>query len=231
MFFALIIACIGLLIFLPYWFRVIQNFFLLMFSIPKIITNEIQIIKQIWSNRGIEKYKLFGGVYFYFRLRQQILAYFFACISIGIFTWYFLFRYSTYEKTYWKVNFYSYEQVPTFIFKPKVPYTIKTNAQFTAIYLNDVKYNVNEYYNDSYSTDIRLSKQWWIRFKDTTTVGFTFYNEPIRSIWSNTLEIWADKMDGTPIYPHEFMYHWQQQKDTITFNHQSKTKNNINKKK
>ncbi|MGV8018300.1 MAG: hypothetical protein AB2L26_09010 [Ignavibacteria bacterium] len=90
----LLFASIGFiiigLIFMPsFWWELLKLIIIVIASLPKVIKNEFIIIKQIWQNRGLQKYKLFGGFIFYFRLRQRILAFLLAFISLSLTAWFF----------------------------------------------------------------------------------------------------------------------------------------------
>lgn len=197
---SLLFVSIGFIIiglrFLPhFWWELLKLIIIIITSLPEVVRNEIIIIKQIWKNRGFRKYKLFGGFIFYLHLRQRILAFLFAFISLGIIAWYFSFKQQTYEKTYWKINFYKKEPLQTFMFKPKIPYTIKTKA-----YTNSILINCIEYEKPDGFTEV-----WYITFPETTYVYFNFYSAGINEIFSQSLEIWENKSEGMKVlYPLDF---------------------------
>lgn len=195
---------------------------------PRYIQNEFYLIQRIWDNRGFRKYSLFGGVSFYFKLRQRILAYFFAFASISVVAWYFAFKQYEYEKTYWKVNFYYGEPIPTFTFKPDVPYTIKTGPEIYALVFNNNKYVVGR--NSSWGQDkdykisLYIPEKWNITFPETTQVEFQFYSEYINKIFSQSFEIWANQKEGFSVDPSLFVYEWQKEKPKITKQPKKKNK-------
>jgi hypothetical protein len=207
----------------------VQSFFaqayLFIKDLPQTIRHEIEVIKRIWDNRGFEKYTLFGGLSFYLKLRTRILAYFFAFISLGIITWYFVFQQHSYEKTHWKINFYYSEPLPEFKFKANTPYTIESSVDFYGIIINGRRYITGK--NTSFTGDapnmipLTLPKNWNITFPDTTYVEFMFYEDYINKIFSMTLEVWENKKEGMTILPSQFAYINKESKSNKT----NKTKN------
>lgn len=212
-FVALLVALPGLGMFPIFWWRLIKNLIFFITKLPELIRHEFDIIRRIWANRGFGKYRAFGGFAFYFKLRQRVLAYFLAFLSIGIVTWYFAFRQHTYEKTYWKINFYYGEPLPSFTFKPNIPYTIKAGPDFYGIIINGKRYITGKstYFTQDvpYMIPAYLPDTWHITFPQQTTIEFLFYEDHINEIFSMTLEIWENKVDGTTMYPVEFNYQTQ----------------------
>jgi len=199
-------------------------------DIPSVIVNEFHIIKRIWANRGFGKYTLFGGLSFYLKLRQRVFAYFFAFISIGIITWFFAFKQHSYEKTYWKINFYYSEPLPTFTFKPNKPYTIKTDADFYGIIINGYRYITGK--STSWTQDennkisLNLPRNWNITFQDTTYIDFMFYSDHINELFSQTLEVWEGVSNGSTILPSQFAYNKKIETNKLNKNKNSKNKKN-----
>jgi hypothetical protein len=198
--------------------------------LPQIISHEIDIIKNIWNNRGFSKYSLFGGLAFYLKLRQRVLAFFCAFLSIGIVTWYFAFKQHSYEKNYWKVNFYYNEPLPAFTLKPYIPYTIKAGPDFYGVIINGQRFvtgkNTSFTFDDPYKIPLTLPNYWNVTFPDTANLEFMFYEEPINEFFSMTLEIWENKKEGPTINPSQFAYNVPQNQQ---LKQQNKTKKN-NKK-
>lgn len=159
-------------------------------GMPELIKRKSDIYKRIWNNRGFSKYKMFGGMTFYLKLRLRILAFFLAFISLSLTAYFFTFKQKTYEKTYWKIKFYQKEPIQTFIFKPNIPYTIKTSA-----YTNSLFINYEEYENPNGFSEI-----WYITFPDTTYVNFNLYSAGINELFGQTLEVWENKAEGEKIY-------------------------------
>lgn len=197
---------------------------------PKKIAHEVDIIKRIWDNRGFGKYSIFGGFSFYLKLRQRVLAFLFGFLCVGIVAWYFTFKQQEYEKTYWKVSFYYGEPTPRFIFKPNVPYTMKSGPDIYAITINGNRYvtGKNSYWRQDENNLIpfEFPEKWNITFPETTYVHFNFYSEPINQIFSQSFELWAYKKEGVTIPPSVFMYEWQLEKpkETKTTTKKKKTK-------
>jgi hypothetical protein len=208
--FAVIMVVIGFILALVLAWFLIKLLYVAIIGLPDVIKNENDIIKRSWKNRGFAKYKLFGGISFYLKLRQRVFAYFFAFLAIGIVTWFFIFKQHTYEKTYWKINFYYKEPLPTFTFKPNKYYTIKTDADFYGIMINGNRYVTGK--STSWTQDennkisLNLPKNWNIQFQDTTYIDFMFYSDHINEIFSQTLEVWEDVKDGYSILPSQFAY-------------------------
>jgi hypothetical protein len=181
---------IGFIILPSFWWELFKIIIIVIASLPEVVKKEIIIIKQIWKNRGFQKYKIFGGFIFYFHLRQRILAFLLAFISLGIITWFFAFKQQTYEKTYWKIKFYQNEPLQTFTFKPNIPYTIKTSAYMNSIFINF----------DEYVKMYDFAEVWNITFPDTTYINFNFYSAGINELFGQTLEVWENKAEGEKIY-------------------------------
>lgn len=196
----LLFASIGFiiigLIFMPsFWWELFKLIIIVIASLPEVIKNEFTIIKQVWQNRGLQKYKIFGGFIFYFRLRQRILAFFLAFISLSLTAWFFTYKQQTYEKTYWKIKFHRGESIETFMLKPNIPYTIKTSAYTNSLFINSI-----EYENPNGFTEV-----WHITFPDTTYLYFNLYSAGINEIFGQTLEVWENKAEGERIrYPLDF---------------------------
>lgn len=227
--FALVGIVIGAIVFVVMAYYTLFYLYIFLKELPNIIRNEIDIVKRIWANRGFGKYAIFGGLSFYLKLRQRVFAYFFAFISIGIITWFFAFKQHSYEKTYWKINFYYNEPLPSFTFKGNIPYTIKASEDLYGILINGRRYITGK--NTSYTGDapfmipLTLPKNWNITFPDTTIVEFMFYEDYISQIFSMTLEVWENKREGMMISPSQFSY------ITSKETNNNKSKNNKTKKR
>lgn len=208
--FALIILLAAVVIFFIMLYYTL--FYLAVFfkNLPQIISKETAIIKRIWANKGFGKYAMFGGVGFYLKLRSRVFAFSLAFICLSIITWFFAFKQHTYEKTYWKINFYYQEPLPEFKFKPNIPYTIKADVDLYGILINGRRYITGK--NTSWTQDapnkisLTLPQHWNITFPDTTTIEFMFYEDYISQIFSMTLEVWENKREGRTIYPQQFAY-------------------------
>ena len=226
--FALVMIPIGFILAIILIWSFIKLLYFGFRDLPEVTVREIDIIKRIWNNRGFGKYTIFGGLSFYLKLRQRVFAYFFAFVSIGIITWFFIFKQQSYEKTYWKINFNYREPIPTFIFKPNKPYTIKSDADFYGIIVNGNRYITGK--NTSWTQDeynkipLDLPKNWNITFKDTTYIEFMFYSAPINEIFSQTLEVWEDVKDGSLVLPSQFTYTKPIEKNKLDNNKTSKNK-------
>lgn len=185
----------GLYIFPFFWWSVFKHIYLFLVALPKYILNEFYVIKRIWENRGFGKYSLFGGFMFYFKLRQRIVAYLFAFISIGIVAWYFTFKQHTFEKDHWKIKFYRNEPLPTFLFKPNIPYTVETSTYTRSILFNFIEYEKIDGFTET----------WNITLKDSTYVFFNLESHAINEIFSQSLEIWENRKEGmTVFFPQDF---------------------------
>jgi len=209
-FVALFVGFAGLWIFPFFWWRVIRHSYMFVVSVPTLIANEFDIIKRIWHSRGFAKYRLFGGFAFYFKLRQRVFAYALAFVSIGIVAWYFVFMQHSYEKTYWKINFYYNEPLPAFTFKPHIPYTVKSKTDFYGVIVNSNRYVTGSsgiFAGDEiHVIPLSLPSCWNVTFTDTTTIEFMFYEDYISSVFSMTLEVWENKAEGHHVRPESFSY-------------------------
>ena len=227
--FALIGMVLGAIVFVIMVYYTLFYLYVFLKELPKIINNEIDVIRRIWENRGFGKYAIFGGLSFYLRLRLRVFAYFFAFICIVIITWFFAFKQHTYEKTYWKINFYYSEPLPQFKFKPNIPYTIKASDDLYGIYINGHRYitgkNSSWVEDEQFKIPLTLPKHWNISFPDTTYVDFLFYEDYISQIFSMTLEVWENKQEGMMISPSQLSYVTKKETKNL------KTKNNKTKKR
>lgn len=206
---------IGLRVFPVFWLKMIRLTYLFIVSSPGTVKHEIEIIRRIWHNRGFGKYRMFGGIFFYFRLRQRVAAYVLAFLSIGITTWFLAFKQYEYEKTYWKVHFYYGEPTPEFVFKPKVSYTFESSADLYSIWLNDHEHIVSKYMDlekNPFVLSLLFPDKWHVQFPDTMRVRFIFYQDPINEIFSQSFEIWAGKEEGLKITYNDFVHEFAKQK-------------------
>jgi len=188
---------------------IIRSLYIIVKEAPNVIRNEAVVLRQIWENRGIGKFQLFGGLSFYLHLRQRVVAYLLACLSIGIIAWYFVFTQHEYEKTYWKIHFYRNEPTPEFIFKPNISYTFESSADLHSILLNDYQYIVSKYMDledNPAVLSLIFPDKWHVKFPDTTRVQFIFYTDPINEIFSQSFELWADKEEGLKITYNDFIF-------------------------
>ncbi|MBZ0201577.1 MAG: hypothetical protein K8I03_01020 [Ignavibacteria bacterium] len=208
-FVALMIVSVGVRTFPIFWWKIVRIIYLFLVSSPEIIRNETDIVRRIWQNRGFGKFRLFGGFLFYFRLRQRVIAYFLAFLSIGITTWYFAFKQHEYEKTYWKVHFYYGEPIPEIVFKPNVSYTFESSADLYAIYLNGTEHIVSKYMKleeNPRVLSLIFPEKWNVKFPDTMHVEFLFYADHINEIFSQSFEVWADKEEGLKLTYNDFIF-------------------------
>lgn len=205
---AVCIAIVGIMVFPYFWLRILEYVFKFISSLPQIIRNEFDVLKRIRNNSGFSKFKAFGGFLFYFRLRQRVLAYFLAFLSVGIFTWYFAFRQHDYEKTYWKINFYYNEPIPEFIFKENVSYTFESSADLYSIWLEGNEYIVSKHLdlNDKPNVlSLMFPNKWNIKLPWDTRVKFVFYQDHINEIFSQSFEVWANKEEGLKVTYNDFV--------------------------
>lgn len=227
--FALIILLAAVIVFFIMAFYTLSLLYTFLKELPNLIRKEVDIIQRIWANRGFGKYAIFGGLSFYLRLRLRIFAFVFAFLSLGIITWFFAFKQHTYEKTYWKINFYYNEPLPEFIFKPNISYTVKSSVDFYGIIINGRRYvtGKNTYWEGDVPNKINLTlpQHWNISFPDTTSIEFMFYEDYISQIFSMTLEVWENKREGYMISPSQFAYVNSKELNN------NKTKNKKTKKK
>lgn len=200
---------VGLRVFPAFWWKVIRLTYLFVISFPETVRNEIDILRRIWLNRGFGKFRAFGGLAFYFKLRQRVAAYFLAFLSIGIVTWFFGFKQYEYEKTYWKVHFYYGEPMPEFVFKPNVSYTFESSADLYAVYINGTEHIVSKYmdlHQNPRVLSLIFPEKWHIAFPDTTRVKFIFYADHINEIFSQSFEVWAYKEEGLRLTYNDFIF-------------------------
>jgi len=207
---AVIVLVLAIIVGIYLAWVILKYFYIFFTNLPQLVSHEIEVIQRIWDNRGFGKYSIFGGLSFYLRLRLKVLAYVFAFLCLGIITWYFAFQQHTYEKTYWKINFYYSEPLPEFKFKANLPYTIKASEEFYGILINGSRYITGK--NTSWTQDtpnkipLTLPKYWNITFPDTTYIEFLFYEDHISEIFSMTVEVWENKREGATVLPSQFAY-------------------------
>lgn len=188
--------------------RIFVSFYLGLRDIPDYVKQQLPLLKRIWSTSGFLKYKAFGGLTLYVMLRTRVLAFLFAFISVGILTWFFIYKQYTYKWDYRKIRFYYGEQIEPIKFYPNTYYTFESSSLLYAIYVNGRMYSVGEQFvNDAYGRqkfnpekkDLYLPDTWNIKFSDTVKVQFVFYTEPIHQIFAQSFELWANKQLGKSV--------------------------------
>ncbi len=189
-------------------YRIFASFLLSLRDIPDYVKQQWPLLKIIWSTSGYSKYKAFGNLALYIMLRTRVLAFLFAFITVGILTWFFVYKQYTYKWDYRKIRFYYGEQIEPVKFYPNTDYTFESSSHLFAIYMNGMRYSVgDEYIKDAYGRsmtnpekkDLYLPDIWNVSFSDTAKVQFVFYSEPINQIFAQSFELWADKRKGRTI--------------------------------
>jgi hypothetical protein len=172
-------------------------------KLPERIKWEVKIWRQIWSNRGFGKYKLFGGISFYLKLRLRILAFFCFGMSFLLLSYGFYFNYKQYHRQYWiEKVFYGQAPLKIYTFLPNIPYTIKTKLMIYYFKFENSKqmvyFPIDENLYKNYQ--IPIPHEWNITFGDTTQVsmGTCFFTSPAISELFDTydLEIWENLRGG-----------------------------------
>lgn len=204
-------------------------------DLPETVRHETQMCKEVWEARGFSKYTTFGGFLFYLKLRQRILAFFLLGISVSIFVGFFIYKQVTHEKTFWKHSFYAGERPEPFVFKANKPYSIEADIKgYYAVYLNGKKHVVtdNPMRNDEYyQTNLRLPKNWWIIFPETTVVIFDCYSGFWNDYISQTIEVTEGEAIGRHVTTGEFEYRWEAHQRRQELEKQYQQENKKNKKK
>ena len=152
----------------------------------------INTIALIWNNRNKFPYSIFGGFYFYLRLRSKIISFLF------LFAFFFLIfvkcydYYRHYHRTYWKHSFFPGQDVGEYTFLPNKYYTISTNDNISAVLINKLLYEID------YKTP--LPHLWNIKFTDSVSFSMWIYYDPIKNAYTPlTYEIWEDKKAGADL--------------------------------
>jgi len=181
----------------------VPHIFLGIKELPNYLKHESQILKQIWSNRGIGKYSLFGGFGFYFRLRMRVIAFVLAFMFFFS-TAYFTFeRYRTYEPTHWVEKVYHQSKVRVFKFKNNIPYTICLHGSAVEyFYVNGSYFCAPK--SDFMGRDnfyalrnFQLHNTFNITFPFETDFAILLHTEMVwNDIESKKIEIWENKREG-----------------------------------
>lgn len=149
----------------------------------------VNTVALIWNNRNKFPYSIFGGFYFYLRLRAKVIGFLF------LFAFFFLifvkcYDYAkNYHRTYWKYSFFPGQSVEECTFLPDKYYTISTEEEICAVLINKLLYEIN------YRTP--LPHTWHIKFTDSVSFLMWLYHDPIKNSYTPlTYEIWEDKQEG-----------------------------------
>jgi len=169
------------------------------------LANDFSILKQIWQNRGFGKYTLFGGLKFYFRLRIQFFAYFFASVTalllfVGVYR-----TYENYEPTYWRESMYfQTENLPVFELKANTYYTFELSDDLDVVWVNGTYFeapkNLNHYRPKYYKLPYKWGRKWHVKFPYDVRIGVQPELEiVINDVISEHVEVTKFKQEGTYI--------------------------------
>lgn len=199
----------------------IPTLFTALKEVPDKIRFEIGLIKNIMNNSGMGKYRLFGGIGFYFRLRMRVFAFLFALLFFSS-TFLFLYnKYDQFETSHWVEKVYHHSKVKTFTFKKDIPYTICIHgSEVDYIFVNGYYFcgkdsPYKEYPNAVPLNQFRPHDTFSITFPEETSFAIKLKTEMvINDIMSEKYEIWENKADG-------YVYHY------TVFDHRMYQNNNF----
>lgn len=177
-------------------FKFIIDIFLKIFEFLKNINiyyrHFVNTMALIWNNRNKYPFSIFGGFYYYLRLRAKVVGLLF------LFAFFFLIfiksvdYYKNYHRTYWKHSFFPGDNVGEYIFLPDKYYTIATEDDISAVLINKLLYEINEH--------TPLPHKWHIKFTDTVTFSMWIYYDVVKNSYTPlSYEIWEDKQEGASI--------------------------------
>lgn len=201
-------------------------------EVPAVLRHEITLIKQIWTNKGFGKYRLFGGIGFYLRLRMRVIAYVLAFSFFASTTYFTYEQYRSFEPTHWVEKVYHHSKMRTFRFKKDMPYTVCVHGAKIKYFL------VNGYYfcppKSPFSgqagvidINIPLYNTFTVTFPEDTDFAINLHTEMvINDIESKKLEVWENKKEG-----YEYHYTWFDPRMYNTTKQTPPTDNSKKKKK
>lgn len=182
-------------------------------ELPQKINYEVRLLRNIWENRGIGKYRLFGGIGFYIRLRMRVFAFIFALVFF-VSTSYFLYsKYRDFQPTHWVEKVYHNSKVRTFVFKKDIPYTISLHgAEVDYIFVNGYYFcgQGSNVIPNAYTITLKQFRPndiFNIKFPEETHFAIKLRTEMVvNDIVSEKYEIWENKEEGQKYHYKFFDY-------------------------